>query len=70
MESYERKSDEAESQADRLEDEGERVARRIEETKSEVQSKEGQVLGVAGPSDDDEEGASADESEEATDEGE
>ena len=42
MESYEQKSDQAESQVDRLEDEGERVGRRIEEAKSDVQSKQGQ----------------------------
>ena len=42
MESYEQKSDQAESQVDRLEDEGERVGRRIQEAKSDVQSKQGQ----------------------------
>ena len=42
MESYEKKSDQAESQVDRLEDAGERVGRRIEEAKSDVQSKQGQ----------------------------
>ena len=46
MESYESKSDQADSQADRLEDEGDRVERRIEETKSDWQSKQGQVPGM------------------------
>ena len=39
MESYEKKSDEVESQADQLEGEGERVDRQIEELKSDVQAK-------------------------------
>ena len=46
MESYEQRSDQAESQADRLEEEGERVDRQIEETKSDVQSKQGQMPGM------------------------
>ena len=59
MESYEKRSDEAESQARRLEDEAERVERLIEETRSDVQSKEGQLPGVAAPSEDDAEDASS-----------
>ena len=46
MESYEKRSDEAESQADRLEAEGKRVDRHIEEAKSDWQSKQGQVPGM------------------------
>ncbi len=46
MESYEKRSDQAESQAERLEEESERVGRRIEETKSDWQSKQGQVPGM------------------------
>ncbi len=46
MESYEKRSDQADSQADRLEEEGERVSRQIEETKSDVESKQGQVPGM------------------------
>ena len=43
MESYEKKSEEASSDADRLEDAGERVEGQIEETKSDWQAKQGQA---------------------------
>ena len=46
MESFESRSREAESQADRLADEGERVGRRIDETKGDLQSKKGQLPGM------------------------
>lgn len=49
MESYEKRSDQAESQADRLEEEGSRVERSIEETKSDWESKKGQVPGMESP---------------------
>ena len=42
MESYEKRSDQAASQADSLEESGDRVERHIEEAKSDVQSKQGQ----------------------------
>ena len=41
MESYEKRSDQAASQADSLEEEGERVERSIADAKSDVQSKQG-----------------------------
>ncbi len=41
MESYEKRSDQAESEAERLEEESERVGRRIEEAKSDWQAKQG-----------------------------
>ncbi len=51
MESYERTSDAAESQADRLEEAGERVDQQIADTKSDLQSKQG-MPGIE-PSDED-----------------
>lgn len=74
MESYERKSDEADSQAERLEEEGERVDRRIEEAKSDWQSKQGQVPGMepgdpADPGDAAGEGDGPDEGESEPDDG-
>lgn len=41
MESYEQKSEQAASEAERLAEEGERVDREIADTKSDVQSKQG-----------------------------
>ena len=64
MESFEKRSDEAERQAGRLEEESERVDRRIEETKSDWKSKQGTVPGMepgAGAADP---GGSSDEGEE------
>lgn len=46
MESFEKKSDQAESQVDGLEEEGDRVGRSIDEAKSDWQSKQGQVPGM------------------------
>ena len=46
MESYEKKSEQGEAQAERLEDRGDEVDRRIEETKSDWQSKQGSVPGM------------------------
>ncbi len=40
MESYEKRSAQAQSEADRLEEEGDRVDRRIDEARSDVQSKQ------------------------------
>ncbi len=56
MESHEKKSDEADAQADKLEDEGERVDKKIGETKSDWEAKKGD-LSVPGavPDPDDEE---------------
>jgi len=62
MEGYEKRSAEAESQADKLEGEGDRVERHIEEVKSDVQSKQG----MPGMETDEHAGDPA----EATDEGE
>ena len=66
MESHEQIINEAESQAQRLGEEGDRVGRRIEETRSDVKSKDGTVPGVALP-DEDETPAAPDE---AAEEGE
>lgn len=41
MESYEKKSDEATADAERMADEGDRVERNIAETKRDLQSKQG-----------------------------
>ncbi len=46
MESYEKKSDQAETQADRLEQHGSGVERDIEEAKSDWESKKGQLPGM------------------------
>jgi hypothetical protein len=46
MESYEKRSEQADAQADNLEEEGSRVDRHIEEAKSDWQSKKGQVPGM------------------------
>ena len=46
MESYEKRSDQAESQADRLEEEGDRVERSIDEARSDWQSKKGSLPGM------------------------
>ena len=46
MESYAKRSDQADAQADHLEEEGDRVARHIEEAKSDWKSKQGQVPGM------------------------
>ncbi len=62
MESYEKRSNQAESQANRLEEEGDRVERSIEEARSDWESKKGSMPGME-PA---EEGDPA----EATDEGE
>ncbi len=62
MESYEKRSRQAESQANRLEDEGDRVERSIDEARSDWESKKGSMPGMQP----EEEGDPA----EATDEGE
>ena len=46
MESYEKRSRQAESQADRLEDEGDRVERSIDEARSDWESKKGSMPGM------------------------
>lgn len=68
MESYEKASADAESQADRLEEESERVDQRIAETKSDLQSKQG-MPGIE-PDDDAEDAGEARDPAEAAEEGE
>lgn len=46
MESHEKKSEQAEARADSLEDRGDEVDKRIEETRSDWQSKQGSVPGM------------------------
>jgi hypothetical protein len=71
MESYEKRSDQADSEADRLAEEGDRVDREIAEAKSDWQSKQGQVPGLE-PGDPADPGGAAEapaEAEEAAEEG-
>ena len=62
MESYEKKGDEAASQADRLEEESQRVDDRISQAKSEIQGRQN-LPGVT-PDDDEDAGQAAEEGEE------